>query len=459
MYSCGPTVYSYIHIGNLRAYVFADTIKRALRWKGLAVEHVINITDVGHLVADADQGDDKIEEAARREQRSVWEITQHYTDAFVADLERMNVLPPDAWTKATDFVPQMIAFAEEIERKGFTYRLPDGLYMDTAKVAHYGDLAVVDLAQLEEGARIGEVEGRRNPTDFALWRTYDDPQRRLMWWDSPWGPGAPGWHLECSVMSIEKLGHHFDLHTGGIDHVNIHHPNEIAQSEAWLDDDDPWVRYWMHNEFLLLGGSKMAKSAGKVALLSELMAEGIDPAGYRWFLLSAHYRTQLDFVDEAVRGAQKGLLGLGERLAALGAGPAGGAVTYEQAIAGATSAAARALVDRVDAAISDDLATPRVIAAVNAFVRGEVDRGDAQLVADLVATLLGVDAVEVVRARAQGVDERRSALASVVEAKLAERSAARAAKDFAASDAIRDELLALGVVIKDGPSGTTWTVQ
>jgi len=458
MYSCGPTVYSYIHIGNLRAYVFADTIKRTLLWKGYDVDHVINITDVGHLVADADQGDDKIEQAARREQRTVWEITQHYTDAFLADLERMNVRMPTAWTKATDYVPQMIAFAEELERKGYTYRLPDGLYMDTAKVRHYGELAVVDLDHLEEGARIGEVEGRRNPTDFALWRTYDDPERRLMWWDSPWGPGAPGWHLECSVMSIEKLGKHFDLHTGGIDHVNIHHPNEIAQSEAWLDDDDRWVRYWMHNEFLLLGGSKMAKSAGKVALLSDLMAQGIEPAGYRWFLLSAHYRTQLDFVDEAVQAAQKGLIGLGERLIALGAGPAAEGLTYDHAMATAVGETARELVEAVDAAMSDDLATPKVIAAINAFVRGDVDPSGAQLAADLVASLLGVDPVAVVNARAQVIDERRNELADMVETKLAERAEARAAKDFARSDAIRDELAALGVIIKDGPDGTTWTV-
>lgn len=460
MYSCGPTVYSYQHLGNLRTYVFADTLKRALRWKGYDVHHVINITDVGHLVADADQGADKIEEAARREHRSVEEITGHYTEVFLEDLACLSVGMPDEWTKATAFVPQMIEFAKELEAKGVTYRLPEGLYLDTARVARYGELAVVDLARLEEGARIGEVEGRRNPTDFALWRTYADPERRLMWWDSPWGPGAPGWHLECSVMSISRLGPHFDIHTGGIDHVNIHHPNEVAQSEAWLDDGRRWVNYWMHGEFLLFGGSKMAKSAGKVALLSELTAQGIHPLAFRFFLLGAHYRTQLDFVDDAVVGAQKGLERLGDRLAPFAPEESvADRLTYEDAMARAGSGVARGLVGAVDAAISDDLATPRVLSAVNTALRDELSARDVELVADIVGALLGIDAASVAREKRASADVRRAELAPLVEERLVARARARAEKDFATADEIRAELARIGVEINDGPAGTTWSVR
>ncbi|MFZ4585721.1 MAG: cysteine--tRNA ligase [Acidimicrobiia bacterium] len=460
MYSCGPTVYSYQHLGNMRAYVFADTLKRALRWKGFEVHHVINITDVGHLVADADQGEDKIEAAARREDKTVWDITRHYTEVFWEDLARLNVGMPDEWTKATDFVPQMIEFAKVLEAKGVTYQLDEGLYLDTAKVAHYGELARMDHSQLEEGARIGEIEGRRNPTDFALWRTYSDPERRLMWWDSPWGPGAPGWHLECSVMSIERLGAHFDIHTGGIDHVEVHHPNEIAQSEAWLDDGTRWVNYWMHNEYLLFGGSKMAKSAGKVALLSDLMAQGIHPLAFRFFLLGAHYRTQLDFVDDAVVGAQTGLVRLGDRLlGAVADETVLNRCTYDDAMGRANTDSLREFVDAVDAAISDDLATPRVVAAVNAALRGDLDDDGMRLVADVMGAVLGIDAASVAREKAASADVRRDELAPIVEDKIAERNEARKNKDFATADRIRDELAELGIEIKDGPDGTTWTAR
>jgi cysteinyl-tRNA synthetase len=281
-----------------------------------------------------------------------------------------------------------------------------------------------------------------------------------MWWESPWGPGAPGWHLECSVMSIERLGPHFDIHTGGIDHVEVHHPNEIAQSEAWLADGSRWVNYWMHNEYLLFGGSKMAKSAGKVALLRDLMEQGVHPLAFRFFLLGAHYRTQLDFVDDAVVGAQTGLVRLGERLMPFA--PEESVLerlTYDDAIARAESSAARQFVDAVDAAISDDLATPRVIAAVNTVLREQLSPNDGKLVADVVGALLGIDAASVAREKSASADARRVELAPVVEKLLADRAEARAAKDWARADAIRDELAHLNVEINDGPAGTTWSVR
>ncbi len=241
LYSCGPTVYADQHIGNMRAYVFADTLKRALRWQGYDVRHVINITDVGHLTSDADEGDDKLELAARRGHASAWDIAATYTREFKADLTRLRVIEPDVWCKATDHIPQMIEFARVLEAGRWCYRLPSGLYFDTAKDLGYGALARLDLAGQQAGARVEVAAGKRHASDFAVWRTSAAGENRQMEWDSPWGRGAPGWHLECSVMSIEYLGRHFDIHTGGVDHIPVHHTNEIAQSQAYLSDGETWV--------------------------------------------------------------------------------------------------------------------------------------------------------------------------------------------------------------------------
>ncbi len=249
MYTCGPTVYSRAHLGNLRAYVFADTLRRVLLWKGYDVRQVVNITDVGHLLADADLGEDKVEVAAKRERRSVRDLTNLYATLFGEDLRRLGVLPPSSSPRASEYVAEMIAFAQRLQANGHTYRLPSGLYFDTSSIDDYGALANIDHAALREGARIQQLDDRRQPTDFALWRTYDrKAPARAMAWDSPWGVGAPGWHLECSVMAMAELGDHFDIHTGGIDHQEIHHPNEDAQSRGYLHDEEPWVQFWLHCE-------------------------------------------------------------------------------------------------------------------------------------------------------------------------------------------------------------------
>src|SRR5215469_16152058 len=274
MYSCGPTVYHFAHLGNMRAYVCADTLRRALRWKGIPHRQVVNITDVGHAVADSETGEDKIEMAAAREERRVEEL-------------------------------------------GYTYVLPSGLYFDTTKSPGYGTLALIDLEGQREGARVEQIEGRRNKSDFALWRTEEPGVRRVMRWESPWGWGAPGWHLECSVMSMTLLGDHFDIHTGGIDHRELHHVNEIAQSEAYLGDGRPWVRYWLHNEFVLLDAQKIAKSSGPVPRLTDLTEAGYHPMAYRLFALGGHYRSQLDFTTNAVDAAQATLRRLAARVEAL----------------------------------------------------------------------------------------------------------------------------------------------
>lgn len=448
MYSCGPTVYADQHIGNMRAYVFADTLKRALTWKGWRVRHVINITDVGHLTSDADSGDDKLELAARREHKNAWEIAEHYTRDFKADIARLRVLEPDVWCKATDHIPQMIRFAEVLDQNGWCYALPSGLYFDTSKDASYGQLARLDIAGQRAGARVELVEGKRNPADFAIWRTSAPGEHRQMEWDSPWGRGAPGWHLECSVMSIEYLGSHFDIHTGGVDHIPVHHTNEIAQSEAYLGDGLPWVGWWLHGEFINLSGAKISKSTGGGVLVGDLVDRGYHPLTYRYLLLQAHYRSQTEFSWAAMDGARAGLRRLTDRFAA-------GRV---RAPSWRLSPQAAGHLDAFDRAISEDLNTPKAIAAVVAASRD--DRlSDADLTA-LAAEFDAVLGIGLADLEPTDLDLRRAEITVTpeqVEALVAERSAARAVRDFARSDQLRDQLADLGVTVEDHPGGTcTW---
>src|ERR1700756_4870986 len=369
MYSCGPTVYHYAHLGNMRAYVCADTLRRALRWKAIPVRQVENITDVGHAVADSDTGEDKIEMAAAREERSVEEIAAFYTKAFFDDTAALNVLPADLYPRATEYVPDIIEFAVRLEELGYTYVLPSGLYFDTTKSVGYGTLALLDLEGQREGARVEQIEGRRHKSDFALWRAEEPGVRRVMRWNSPWGWGAPGWHLECSVMSMALLGDHFDIHTGGVDHRELHHVNEIAQSEAFLEDDRPWVRYWLHNEWVLLDAQKIAKSAGHTLRLADLVEAGYHPMAYRLFLLGGHYRSQLDFTTVAMDAAQVTLRRLIARIAPLR--PLPHVETYEaaRALVDDTDKAALGYVEAIDAAIANDLATPKLLATLQDALR------------------------------------------------------------------------------------------
>ena len=456
VYSCGPTVYAYQHIGNMRAYVFADTLRRVLRWKGYDVRHVINITDVGHLTSDEDEGEDKMEAGARREGRTIWEIAEHYTTAFMDDLERLRILPPTLWCKATDHVTQMVAFAMALEERGLTYTLPSGLYFDTARDDDYGKLALLDLEGLREGERVEKLEGRRNPSDFAIWRTTPPGESRQMEWDSPWGRGAPGWHLECSVMSIEHLGEHFDIHTGGVDHIPVHHTNEIAQSEGYLADGEEWVRYWLHGEFINLKGAKISKSLGHTLRVSDLMNDGYHPSVYRYLLLGAHYRTQVEFDLAALDGARTTVRRLLERF---GRGEGGEDVeaveTYAQAVA-RVAPHARAYLDEFDAAVSSDLNTAKALAVVAAAARDDDLTGD-----DLVTLAVAFDAVLGLGLGELGAEDLELARAGVdvteVERLFAERLQARTAKDWAKSDALRDQLASMGVEVKDSAEGSTWS--
>ena len=449
VYSCGPTVYNFAHLGNLRAYVFTDTLRRTLLFKGWEVRHVINITDVGHLTSDADAGEDKMELAAAGLGKDIWEVAAFYTAAFKANLKDLNIVDPTIWSVATDHIAEMIAFAGKIAQE-HCYEIERGLYFDVTTVPDYGRLA---RSTADEGeSRIDPVSGKRNPQDFAIWRRSPPGEQRQMEWDSPWGRGAPGWHLECSVMSLKYLGPEpFDIHTGGIDHREIHHPNEIAQNQAYCDctAEQPGftgARFWMHNNFLVDRTGKMSKSGGGFTTLQSLIDAGVPPLAYRLLCLTAHYRSELEFSGEAVGAAVTRL----KRL-----------VMAAEKLGTESGTPSHVYLDRLDKALSDDLNTPQALVALDEMLadkkltpaerRATLARFDAALGLNL-ATLSRAELR--VRPLAATLDETE------IEARLEQRKEARAAKDFARSDAIRDELIAAGVEVMDGdPLRWEWKVS
>ncbi len=452
IYSCGPTVYHYAHLGNLRAYVFTDTLRRTLEYKGLETTHVINITDVGHLTSDADVGDDKMEAAAAREQKTIWDIAAHYTAAFKADVAALNIRQPTRWSIATDHIEDMVNFAEKIAPE-HCYELPTGLYFDSSSVANYGSLA---RALTDEGeGRIAGVSGKRHASDFAIWRKSAVGEQRQMEWDSPWGKGAPGWHLECSVMSIKYLGPQFDIHTGGIDHREIHHPNEIAQNQAYTGTAATGANWWMHNNFLITrtgqSAAKMSKSEGPIATLQALVDRGIHPLAYRLMCLSAHYRSELEFSGENLMAALTRL----KRLVMVVVPLRG---NEDEVI---LSPAATLLLDRFDEAISDDLALPRALPLIEEAATTKAFRPAVRLhLVERMDAVLGLrlDSIDRLDLRLRPVD---AALTDdQVEALLAARKEARAAKDFVESDRIRDALVAAGIEVMDGDAlGWDWKLD
>ena len=450
VYTCGPTVYNYPHIGNMRAYVFADVLGRTLSWKGYKLTHVINITDVGHLTDDADAGEDKMEkiaaeQARRGEKASIRDIAEHYKQAYWADVRALNIRQPAQWTVATDYVPQMIAFAEGIADK-HCYELESGLYFDVSTVADYGRLA---RANTEEGeGRINAVEGKRNAADFAIWRKTPPGETRQMEWDSPWGKGAPGWHLECSVMSGEVLGFPFDIHTGGIDHREIHHPNEIAQNQAHCctnglnDPRNSGASIWMHNNFLVERSGKMSKSSGEFLRLQLLIDRGYHPLAYRLMCLQAHYRSELEFSWEGLGAALTRL-----KRMVMAAGPLADVPAQPEA----EHPKFAAVLAKFDEAMADDLATPIALTALeDALSVKKVEAGIKRAVAEDMDAVLGLGLFTLTRADLRIRPKSATITEDEIEAALARRKEARAAKDFAASDAIRDELAVAGVEVMDG---------
>ena len=457
VYSCGPTVYNYAHLGNLRAYVFTDTLRRTLLWKGYDVTHIINITDVGHLTSDADAGDDKMEAAARAQAKSIWDIAAHYTEAFKGNIAALNIIAPSEWTVATNYVPQMIDFAKTIADR-HCYEIDSGLYFDISTVPHYGRLA---RSKDDEGeGRIDPVAGKRNPQDFAIWRKSAPGENRQMEWDSPWGKGAPGWHLECSVMSHAKLGHPFDIHTGGIDHREIHHPNEIAQNQAFCgctdaQPDFTGARWWMHNNFLVDRSGKMSKSKGGFTTLFSLIDAGVHPLAYRLLCLSAHYRSELEFSGEIVGAALTRLKRLVMTVEtvkkAADRGPAD-TIAHPRLVQ---------LLEDFGAALSDDLNTPTALTLLDEALGVKKAPAAERLAmvtrmdAALGLNLLGISRTDLrIRPKDAAITEAE------IEAELDRRQAARAEKDFAASDAIRDALIAKGVEVMDGdPLRWEWAIR
>jgi cysteinyl-tRNA synthetase len=312
MYCCGPTVYNYQHIGNMRTFFFEDILKRVLLYNRFEVFHVMNITDVGHLTSDEDSGDDKMEASAKEQGKTVWDIAKFYTDIFLKDMGLLNNIPPNVYCKASDYIKEQVEMIQCLEQKGFTYVTGDGVYYDTSKFPDYTKLAKLDIKGMQQGARVEFNEEKKNITDFALWKFSPKNEKRQMEWDSPWGTGFPGWHIECSAMSKKFLGNHFDIHCGGIDHIPVHHTNEIAQSEAC--NGEKFVNYWLHGEFLDLGDEKMSKSLGNIITLQTLMDNGYTPMHYRYYMLNAHYRKKLKFNFDGLNAARNGFESLKQRV-------------------------------------------------------------------------------------------------------------------------------------------------
>jgi cysteinyl-tRNA synthetase len=448
VYTCGPTVYNYQHVGNMRAYIFADTLGRTLTHKGLKLSHVINITDVGHLTSDADEGDDKMEKAAAAQGKSAWDIARYYQEVFEADLDRLNVRKP-AHPRATDYVEGMIEWGKAMADK-HCYELDSGLYFDVSTVPDYGRLA---RAVTEEGeARIDTVDGKRNAADFAIWRKTPAGETRQMEWDSPWGKGAPGWHLECSVMSAELLGHPFDIHTGGIDHREIHHPNEIAQNQAHNCSSDSAAKIWMHNNFLIDRRGKMSKSTGDFLVLQTLVDRGYHPLAYRMMCLQAHYRSELEFSWEGLQAAQTRLKRMVMLVESLADAPAGGAIDHPKFAP---------VLEKFETAISDDLNTAIALTALeDALAIKKVDAAIRRAVIEHMDGVLGLGLFDLTRTDLRIRPKDAQMIEAEIEDALLRRKSARADKDFTTSDAIRDELAAKGVEMMDGdPLGWEWKLS
>ncbi len=435
MYCCGPTVYNYAHIGNLRAFLFEDILRRTLELEGYQVKHVMNVTDVGHLTGDGDDGEDKMIKGAREKGMTVWDIAKFFTEAFFLDTSRLHLLRPSVVSPATEYIPQMISLIQRLEKNGLTYLAGGNVYFDTARFPDYGKMALLDRQEAPALSRIDTDAGKKNPRDFVLWFTNSKFSDQAMTWESPWGRGYPGWHIECSAMGLYHLGERFDIHCGGIDHVPVHHTNEIAQSEGAIGHK--WVNYWIHNEFLLLSKEKMSKSSGEFLTLQFLVDKGYDPLDYRFFCFGAHYRSPLTFTWDALDAARNARRNLNERVLEWKA--AGG--TSELGTASAVHRAAW------QEALENDLSTPQALAALWALAKDSGIEPAEKLGAVLwMDRVLGLGLADLEVRAADPIPAGVTSLAAA-------RADARRAKDWSRSDAIRDELKALGWSVEDSAAG------
>ena len=434
LYTCGPTVYNYAHIGNLRTYVFEDVLRRTLSRFGYDVYHVMNITDVGHLTSDADTGEDKMQVGARQTGKTVWEIARFYEEKFFEDTEELNILPPHVKSRATEHIADIIEFIKILIDKGYAYLSGGNVYFSVERFPRYGELALLNLDQLVAGARIEVDENKASPYDFVLWFTESKFPNQVMKWPSPWGVGFPGWHIECSVMATKYLGEQVDIHCGGIDHIPVHHTNEIAQSEAALGHR--WVNYWLHGDFLVLKKGKMSKSTGSFLTLSELRKHGFSALDYRYFCLGTHYRRNLEFSWEALQGAQNAVSNLRSFYLDWPAGTENG-----------DSERIQSYREEFDSVLAQDLNAPQALATVWKMTRDPElsPAGKRTLLLDFDQVLgLGVE------------DWRKEELPAALQQLLVERQQARAERDFAKADVIRAQLLEANVAVKDTRTGPQW---
>ncbi|HPD07784.1 MAG TPA: cysteine--tRNA ligase [Patescibacteria group bacterium] len=438
LYTCGPTVYNYAHLGNLRAYVFSDLLKRTLLYNGYEVKHIMNITDVGHLTDDADAGEDKVEIRAEREGKSAWEIADFYIKAFKDDLQALNIIPPTTYCRATEYIQEQIELAQILEQKGYLYRISDGLYFDTSLVPDYNKLSHLPLEKLKEGARIDKNPEKRHPTDFAVWKFSPLGQKRQMEWDSPWGKGFPGWHLECAAMSLKLLAGHLDIHTGGVDHINVHHTNEIAQAEAATGK--PFFHYWLHNAFLnIAGGKKMAKSgANFLTLKVAVIDEGWLPLAYRYACLEVHYRKPMEYSKASLAAADQALKGLYREVAALG---------------GEMGEVSPLFREKFVEAINHDLNSPQALAVLFEVLRSQLSNKDKLATIKNFDEIFGLDLI----GGGQHYSEMLTNIPPAVQALFNRRQLAREAQDFPLADELRRQLAEAGYGVEDGPGGSRLT--
>ena len=424
MYVCGPTAYWYQHIGNLKAYIFADILRRVLIYDGYKVKEVMNVTDVGHLTSDADEGEDKIERAAKKEGKKAQEIVDYYLRLFKEDFKKLNISEPDVWCKATEYIKEQIGLIKKLEEKGYTYKTSDGIYFDTSKFRDYEKLARLDVKGLKAGKRI-DIGEKKNKTDFALWKFSEKPGIRQQEWDSPWGLGFPGWHIECSAMAMKHLGESFDIHTGGVDHIPVHHTNEIAQSEAATGKK--FVNYWLHENFLTFKGEKISKSKGGLYTISELEKKGFHPLEYRYLNLTGHYRKLLNFSLDEMKNAQNSY----KRLKNLISGFEDDKKTNKK------------YLKEFENAIDDDLNMPQALQVLWKLVRDEKAIGKVQTIKKM-DEVFGLDLLK----------KEKIKIPEEVKRLVKEREDARKKRDFKKADGLRKKIKKEGFVVEDVGGGS-----
>jgi len=444
LYTCGPTVYNYAHVGNLRTYIFEDVLKKSFEYLDYDVKHVMNITDVGHLQSDADSGEDKMELGAKRENKTVWEIAKYYEDAFFDDCEKLNIKRPSIVCRATEHIKEMIELIKVLEEKGYTYISNGNVYFEIDKFKDYNKLANLTMEELEAGSRVELDENKKNPLDFVLWFTNSKFKNQIMQWDSPWGRGFPGWHLECSAMSIKYLGDRIDIHCGGIDHIPVHHTNEIAQSEGALGHK--WVNYWMHGEFLVVDGGKMSKSSGDFLTLTRIIEEGFKPLDYRYFCLQSRYRKQLVFSFDALGDAANSLKKLKNKISIIDKSVDENAALDLEKL--------KAYILKFAEQISDDLNMPNALTVLSDVIKdNDLNAKEKKALVEDFDRVLSLQLFEEDKFDISGVDE------NLIKELIAQRNEARSNKNWAKADEIREKLNGMNIELVDTKEGVSWKLK